>query len=745
MDLNLGGVKNALDTVQGVSDALRAVGQIAATILDLLRVFTVPSLPNPIAAVANALVAQLEALLDSLADTGVFGLYVVPTSLDDLADSAGGFPRFSQKVIASFYDTDDINRPQVDATGVLGGIVIYVNAPSAAGIIQQAIALYNLFGQRPEINYPAPINVRATPADDNGSATPGLLEAFLETRDPLTTILLEWQEPTSTQSLFFDLFAQNKFYIERSRTRDGILVTQTRPSVNEEDFLAKRKRELAELRGECPVEFREPELSPRGEPRYVWEPLDPANPFLEAVDADEGEGRGITGNFLAGTYSTVLRDVDPGQDNGYYYRITSVPEDTVLVQETAETTLADGTAQTITIYTLQLDGQEYTGSSPSVPVYGFIPDIDFSSQTAFNLPDALLNVYRAAYLLRMDTTVFNASSQPRSGSGLLSPVIPDVIQALDVPDFEFDGEGQITDAFESQNPAGFVDSDDGTFRLFQGSSFPDEVFPDGPPGFGASRRTVETLGSVASSDAIEQDPFAGARELFAAKLGLTPRQRFRLFTDQVATDKIERIVPLMTRNETLFEAFRIGYLNAQADIEALLTGFTTDFTVTEEVGVREAVAALLVLVDGQIRPGLPPNWRSVRLFRDVLPEVDLVGERLLNVISAINNAIQGVNTRLDATVEGLQRRLAALDAVVDALDEIIAFLEAAATVSLNASILFVPPTVGGVAAFVDEFQTATNPPASLPTDYGAGFVLAAGGDAGEATALFNALRLVFGF
>jgi hypothetical protein len=90
--------------------------------------------------------------------------------------------------------------------------------------------------------------------------------------------------------------------------------------------------------------------------------------------------------------------------------------------------------------------------------------------------------------------------------------------------------------------------------------------------------------------------------------------------------------------------------------------------------------------------------------------------------------------------------LAALDAVVDALDEIISFLDAVSGTALTASILFIPPQTGGAPAFVNEVLAAQDKPTSEPTDYGGGFVLAAGGAGpGDGAALFDALRFVFGF
>jgi len=737
LEVDLSGVQAGVDGTQAVSDAVSAVGQIASALLGLLRTFTVPSLPNPIAGATMLLIAQLEDLLESLGDTGAFGLFLLPTTLDDLADSAGGYARFEQRVVASFYDTADAERPQVGQAGTLGGLVIYVNAPSPAGIIEKALALARLFGQRPEVSYPSPISLRATPASDLGVAIPGVIDIYTQGIDPPTTILLEWEEPKSTQNIFFDLFAANKFYIERSRSREGKRLTVTQPSTIQIDPLARRRN--------APPEYREPVLDEKGAVTTVWEPLDPSNPFLDADDADEGEGR-LGANFLAGTYSTVLRGLTPGQDEGYYYRIRSVPENTVLASRPVETTDAGGvTAQEIA-YELKLDGKPYQGSPPSSPVYGFIPEIPKQTGgAAFDLPTALLNVYRAAYLLRFDTTVFDDSSQPLTGSGILNPITPQTILDLPPDDFDFDGTGSVSAAFESQSPGGFRSTEDGV-RYFSGEFFPEVFFEQGPPGYADSKRNVATLGAITSSSALEDDPFAGARELFAAKLGLTVRERYRLYVDEVATDKIERILPLIARNETLLGAIRTSYVGFEADLLELLTGFTTDFTLIEREDLRIAVASLMVLFDGQIRPGQPPNWRSVRLFKDVLPEVDRVGAELLAAIQSIELATADVSTRLDATVEGLQNRLAALDAVVDALDEIISFLDAVSGTALTASILFIPPQTGGAPAFVNEVLAAQDKPTSEPTDYGGGFVLAAGGAGpGDGAALFDALRFVFGF
>lgn len=736
--IDLGPVDGLVGQIQDVSSAIQAVGQVAEGILQLLRVFTTPSLPNAISTATQLLIGVIEGVLANLEDTAAFGLFAVPTTFDDLINYRGGFSSFQSTVISSFYDTNDVDRPQIGTAGYLGGIVIYINSENPEDLLTQAFSLLRLFGQTIDFRYPGPINLRATPADSLGFGLGPLIEAFSSDPQQAESLLLEWEEPKTSQGIFFDLYAGNKFYIERSKNRNGTLLTRPSSRATQQDALAKRKAKDAQASGETSLQYREPVLDAHRQPIYLWEPLDPNDPFVDPLDAKEGVGsRGLSTDFLAGTYSKLLTNVQPGTDNAYYYRVRTVPSDTILEPQTITVTEGSKPEQ-ITRYVLKLDGVEYTESEPSAPAYGLLPTA-LTAPPSFDLPSALLNLYRIAYLLRFDTDVFGTQSQPLAGSSTLNPEIPEYLLALDPPEIEFES-GDIRAAFESQNPAGFAFTDDQAVRYFQG-----EFFPEAIPDYSDSILYVDTVGNVASSNALEQDPFAGARELFSGILELTPRERFRLFVDQVAIDKIERIVPLVMRNDSLLETIQTVYTANEALITTALGEFTTEFTLKQELALRNAVAQVFVLFEGQLRSGQPPNWESVRLFRDVLPDVDLIGQQLLDLITSISRAVGSIDLRFDATITGLQNRLAALDAIIEVLGGIITFLEAASSVTLDASILFVPPAQGGVPYFVEELVNATNSPSSASTDYGAGFVLAAGG-AGpdDAAALFDALRFVFG-
>jgi hypothetical protein len=739
LDLNLGTLDTAIDTVQDVADVLIATQDVAKTVLSLLRVFTVPGIPDPVTPILEVVLQQLQSVLDSLGDTGAFGLAVVPTTTENLLDLRGGYTAFQRTLVASFYDTDDMDRPQIGSTGVLGGIVIYLNSTNPAQALERILALLELFGRSPTLRFPAPINVRATPADDQGIAAPSLLELFTGNTSPQTTLLLEWEEPKITRNVFYDLFASNKFYVERSKSRQGVLLTREAVEAPLLDPLARR-RQQGEAQGETSRIVRDPVLNRQGEPQYVWEPVDPTQPFIDAVNAQEGESnRDINANFIAGTYSVVLRGLPSGEDEGYYYRVRSVPEDVQLASRPV--TLVDGNREVpVTIYELTRGGRPYTESLPSSPVYGFIPNLPPQTATSFDLPTALLNVYRAAYLYRMDTTVFNALSQPLTGSALLTPPLTRDILDLEPDTLQFDGTGDVRDAFANQNPAGFVSFTDPE----NGEYFEGTLYPDGVTSYSQARRRVETLGSVTQSNALEEDPFSGARELFAERFGLSPRARFQLYIDEVAVAKVERIVPLLLRQETLLDAIRQAYIAGEALIQQALTGFTTEGDLLTDLATRDAIARVLVLCDGQIRSGQLPNWESIRLFRDIIPEVDIVGSRLKALLDSLGGTLGNIQGSFDATLDGIEARLAILDTTLEILDGIISTLENLSQ-GLAASLLFIPPGTGGVAYFVDELLQATNTPQTLPSDYGAGYVIAAGG-AGpqDAQDLFLALRFIFG-
>jgi hypothetical protein len=706
-----------LDKVQDVADLLISVGNVATSVLELLKVFMI-SVPNPIEPAVQLLLSEIETVLENLESSEANGLFLIPTSLEELHQYQGGYPKFRTLFMQSLYDMEDPNRPQIGSDGYLGALFLLVTKDNVADFIRQIISLQYLTQIDMEIRYPPPINVEAVPADSDGDPVESMINLFSED-DELTTILLSWEEPKFTQSLFYDIFADNKFYIERSKSREGKLLTRQKTKVTQKDPLRKRTEKEGDAQG-----VEEPLLNRKGEPVSVWEPLDEDNPFVSLGDGNDD----VTANWIAGSYSYVVKDVEKGVENGYYYRIRSVPE---------EVTLEERTLGGETVHTLILNGQEYTESDPSVPVFGSLPDVD----TTFDMPTALLNVYRAAYMLRFDADTYDDQGTLMIGSSSLEEGVPQYLleQETQIPE----GTSSMTlQQIASAMVPGFdpLDGDEDSVRFFAGPLFEEEV-----ESYEMSKWWVASVGSITASDDLENDPFSGARELFAQKFGLSTREQFRIWVDKMAIKKIKKILPIIMQNDSLFEMVKSFYTTAEPVILPLLEEGDFSGVFMTDIDLRTKVHQVIQMVDRHETQGIPPNWQAIRPLEDLIPEASSVLDRLFKMMSAFEQTFADFNASIDSTLEALRGRLDLLNDIIDVLDGIVAFFESLSVLDFSISTLFIPPAVGGVPYLTNEFMAAQNTPDTNPDDFTAGIVLAFGGPGeDDYKGPLNAVKFIFG-
>ena len=120
-----------LEELQTAVDTLVALGDVAIAVLEVLRAFLV-GIPNPLSPILSVLLNELQQVIDNLRETGAFGLYLFPTTLEEIEFYKGGYFKFRQLFLQSLYDVEDPNRPQVGASGTLGAFFILANRASVA-------------------------------------------------------------------------------------------------------------------------------------------------------------------------------------------------------------------------------------------------------------------------------------------------------------------------------------------------------------------------------------------------------------------------------------------------------------------------------------------------------------------------------------------------------------------------------------------------------------------------------------
>lgn len=674
--------------ISGTVGGLAGILQAGIAILDVLSSFLIIS-SSPLLAAVEALRAEILNLLQDLSETGVYGLFLVPETLEEYVQYRGGYGKFQQLFLESLNDIDDLDRPQFPSTAVLGGVILYISSEDPLDLILNGAELFNFFARPFPLGLPAPVNLTATPVFRDGLANTiqvNILDTFSGTTPQPNALLFEWQEPRVDRDVFFNFFSSSKFILERSKSREGTLILQPSDQKAPTKVTPLDKRISAQGRAQS---ASEPLLDEKGRPVYYWEPFNANDPFIEAGDLFE-DTSGVTNfNFIAGSYA-FLADVPVGIDNAFYYRVRAVPQDATLEQVQGRVFTPEGEVDAPYFVLKRGDDILSSDTAPaSAPVKGFLPNVD----TTFDLPTALLNLYRAAYKLRFDTDVFDTNGNLAVGSSSVEPALPGSLFTSITADVVYEqGDNPDVSYFP---PSLFGEADSNTYNEAQSDINNDLV-----------------------ADAADFDPFGGIDEFILPRLSLQDFQRVLLAIDRVAIPQVQQVTPILANNEGLFDVFRQLYTANEVAIQEIISDDTPLNVFNGDTPAsRSAVFTVLQLVNGFVSTGAPPNWESVKILDDIFPDAGDAVNRLFNLITSFEALLQDATSELQGTIQGIEDRLAVLTSLLDQIDALIASLSAILALDFDVNLLYIPPAVGGNARVISEVLTATNPPDTDPNDY----------------------------
>lgn len=669
--------------LQDAIDALQVIATAASTVLTLLTGQVLPDTdPLVIAfqAAVTLLISTLQTLLADTSDAQVAALFALPTRLEEMNLYARGFSGWTETVAGSFFDAGDVSRPQTSSNGVAGALLLAVTAPDAASFQDACNGFLRFFGRVSRMQIPAPVNYRALLADDDGNAILDPLSVLDGSRDP-STVRLEWEEPTFAGN-DLNLFEGRRIYIERARTREGTPVSAPPPS----------PPSIRDSRDQRPSSsYVEPARDREGSSLFEWEPLEPTNPtasfFPRAIPFIQD---GYELDWIAGKYFLILRNIARGSDNAYYYRIRMVPSDVQVVFQSGS-------------WQLIRNGVPYDGSMPSVPAIASLPN----PLPAFDFTNAFLNIYRMAHILRFDTVVQQTNGAILPGVSLLDPISEVILAGTSFSPF-------------AQAP---------TVRYLTSPLLPDPLTP--------AQARVEAR-DPSTLVLTRLDPFAGQDEMFQALFDAEGSEALRLLSDRRAFDFLARAAQQILAQDAVRNLFQTQYQTIGARVETLLaTGVSdSDFG---DVAFRSSVAFLLSLFRGLASTGRPPDWVNFRLFADGFPDINTYLDLFLQLTNSLQALAQTPNDLLASGQDALTQRLAFLSSILDQIDSIIQFF---ASLNQSISLLWIPPSVGGVERVVTEVLTSSNQPQTGANTFTGGVVLYISGP--NVGPVVDAFSLIFG-
>lgn len=717
------------DFLKPARNALEAVVlylEIVKAILETIKAFLI-DFGNPIKALVQALLGLINTLIAALRQTGVYAYNDIPDPFNDpsFKRNAGGYAGWARRFKQSLLDGQDLNRPQPLSGALKGGyVLILADADAPLALLGFLRTLLKFFGQeflKPQ--YGPPANVKVVPVGEAGDPLLSVAKVFA---GQVEALALEWSLPTQvpTNDPAFDgigaqvsqEFFPPKWLIERSEAA----VTQEVLDTDLGDPAAAGY--VTKLVPTRAVDFRTGQVVQR-KIRVKDEYGDPFIKFqaFAVVTPSTSTATFLTGQL--GTFRFIDRNIV--KDKTYYYRVRA-----------------------------------YSGELPfEAEGHGLLTYNPL--QIVQNMNDG--GSWQFVWLAKdpSNVVVMGRASQVVSGRVATLPAnfdVLDMIRRIFQAAFSFNfhlGLPQPDPVLDNQNdPVLGPDGNPLTKPLYAPDGTPQPPLnPVTDVGRGSLVGQAGTLGTgyfpTSFLDVLTQVPVNPAT-------GNEPELPWqtRLVRFQAARLGLRYGALFLEAGQGLPEAFRQfmqgplpagvpptanlpdSTLKGATTLEEMVTELTfrdTDGSVPDitrktygsaynDVIVRKNLLAavnFLLNVGGQ---GVPPNWTSLAVLRDMIPWSGQLLYELLAKIQGLLDAYKGLLDEVSAFIDLLVQKIDTLERFLQFLVDILNYIESLQ----GAFYLFNSGTLGGdVTEWTSALDNAGgNPPPSGPGGYTAGFAFA---------------------
>jgi hypothetical protein len=738
--------KDLLKDIRQILETLLIYLDVLKAILETIKLFLI-DFGNPIRALVEALLALINSLIESLKRSGVYAYYDIPNPLDDTSFRVqqGGYEAFITRFASSLYDEQDINRPKPISGATVGGyIVVLVDAQGPVALIALLKTLLQFFGRefyRPA--YAAPANVKAIPVGDKGDPLLSLAAIF---NDPPKAVALEWSLPSVTgvsDPSFAGLAGQlgNEFIPPK-----WLIEKSDKPITSSEVFAGFSSDGLTDdskvgvITSEVPTQYVNPRTN-----QVVWSKVkvkdasgDAAYKFKKYYEVSLSSG---TGTFLfgqLGTYRWIDTDVEYGKT--YYYRVRAFSGSlnwknkakgllNLSINNCITANMNDGGIQVF----------EYPAASGSTVVMGRASGLVTFKFTQipedFDLYENLRRLFMCAFSLNFHMPL---------------PTPAPVVNSSGDPVLDADGNPQTYPLFSSEGDPlppyttvedvgkGTIDTLSGTLASFEADpvvnllgdqsywkvdaatgKYPEMPWQKRSVRFMSARlanrfagffmETSDTL--ITGFQGVMQGTLPEGRPPTADKSGSTIAN----------ADTLEKLVFALTESDPVYHPSHTA--------KVLPTGSTVSQAAAATYGsafsdivVRKNVRAAIQYLRSIGGQGVPPNWESISILRDLIPWSGQLLYDMLAKIQALLDAYEGVVKEIEAFIDLLIRKIDALELFIQYLINLLNYIE-----SLSLGFYFLDSGLlhGGPEEWVDTMSNAGGQvPASGPDGYCAGLAFA---------------------
>ena len=714
--------QDLLEPVRAILEVLLIFLEILKTLLEIVKILLILFF-NAIIALVEALIALILTLFEALKRTGLYVWWDIPNLIIDpnLNRHFGGYLAFLQRFKGSCLDVRDPNRPQPLAGATQSGfLLLVVDADVPITLIRLIMILMYFFGQEFKApHYKAPRNVKVLPVGAKGDPILSVVTVFAEQPKAL---VIEWSLPGKQVSgdpgqrpVFAD-FAQEfippSFLIEKSTINPNVAI----------DISQIGNNSAAGLVTQTITSNFEQNGQP-GQPIMqtikvgdFWN--DPFIKFQSYIPINPSTSFGTFFLGQLGTFRYIDTNVTPGQT--YWYRVRATSGDITVTpgSHAPEGTINFNTTPT----TNPITGRNfiaYPGGNPTAMVGRASPihsaTVPIFPPGNFNVIANLIALFEVAFSLNFHQPFPTGATFNPNGT----PIPPTTVQDI--------GLGSLTQLA-------------GSLTAFQ---------------------AVPLLGAAAGVGAVAAN-FSPNQA--TGQLPQAPWQTYNVVRNATRLAIIVAGAFLNTNNAVAFQKYmtgpypRGGTPPAVLGISAInLSQFVLAFTPnsTDETTMRNAltnygdafvddgtrinILAAINYVKTFLLGGVPPDWKSIQLLRDIIPWAGQLLYELIAKIQALLAAFQGLMQEIIAFINLIERKINTLEQFIEYLISILNFLLA---LEIGLFVLFLPETSGDITSWFAAIDGAGgSPPTSGPNGYTAGVSLAY--IAPDVTAFAAALSLIF--
>lgn len=670
--------KDLLEPVREGMEVMLVTLDTLQAILDTLKVFLV-DFGNPMRSLVEALIRLVEEAILAMKATECAALYHVPNPvIDPNFQLNTGYGSFVDTFKQSLYDTRDMWRPQPRIGSTKGGFaLLMVQADSPYALLERVKVLMSFFSKEfTAPRYEAPLGFSAFPVGSDGDAILSVAGLF---NNPPEAVELKWSLPSSCETPdpgFSDLV--NRAAHEFYPPKWLIEKSTINPAASK---ISIDQIWTPEVAGQ--VEFtREVTVAGTSQTASKWETLrdqfgEPVVKFTEYKVLNQLDLSSIAG--MTGTVRYIDSDIEP--NTTYYYRVRALSGDLAFTS----------------------DGQ-----------------LDWGDPKALNSRD-------------VPCVPWPGDAMPGKATSIVQVTLP-----KEIPDF---------------------DVVDNLRRLFQTAYSLDFHRNDADLNFigqGLLLNLAGTVGPYLFHDTFAQAQAISADASNADSINLPCREYQVLrqsakVSDAVASSLVQQSAmvlqfrDLMQRPRTLLgegslEAALQRYASTAEEepdqgtaVWAFVEGFDDD-------DFRAAVVEAVTLLKDTVGAGMPPDWVSVNVLRDIVPWSGQILYEILDKVQALYDAAAGVVSEINGFIDLLSRKI---DTLERTLEFLISLLDIVESLQLGAYVLYVPEVEGGVEEWVRMVDEATGaPPLEGSDGYAAGVAMAY--VAPNVDAFKSAFSLIFG-